>query len=54
MGEGVLRRGLPAPKFPDVSEHAVDRVMRDKGMTGLVRGRKTVNRNPGEEPHPCR
>ena len=23
MGEGRLRRGLPAPKFPDVSEHAV-------------------------------
>ena len=45
-GEGRLRLGLPAPKFPDVAEHAVDRVMRDEGMTGLVRGRKTETTIP--------
>ena len=45
-GEGRLRCGLPAPKFPDVSEHVVDRVMRDEGRTGLVRGRKTVTTIP--------
>ena len=28
-------------EFPNVSKYTVDRVMRDEGMTGLVRGRKT-------------
>lgn len=28
--------------FPNVSKHTVDRLMRDEGMSGLVRGRKTV------------
>lgn len=28
--------------FPDVSKHTVDRLMRDAGMNGLVRGRRTV------------
>ena len=27
--------------FPDVSKHTVDRLMRDEGMNGLVRGRCT-------------
>jgi putative transposase len=26
--------------FPDVSKHTIDRLMRDKGMNGLIRGRK--------------
>jgi transposase InsO family protein len=34
--------------FGDVSKHTVDRVMRDEGMNGLVRGRKTVTTIPGE------
>ncbi|MGP9652500.1 IS3 family transposase, partial [Glutamicibacter sp. AOP38-B1-38] len=27
--------------FPEVSKHTVDRLMRDEGMNGLIRGRKT-------------
>jgi putative transposase len=34
--------------FGDVSKHTVDRVMRDEGMNGLVRGRKTVTTIPGK------
>jgi transposase InsO family protein len=34
--------------FPDVSKHTVDRVMRDEGMAGLVRGRKTVTTVPSK------
>ena len=37
---------MPATKFPDLSEYAVDRVMPDEGMTGLIRGRKTVTAIP--------
>ena len=37
---------MPATKFPDLSEYAVDRVMLDEGMTGLIRGRKTVTAIP--------
>jgi putative transposase len=35
--------------FPEVSKHTVDRVMRDEGMNGLVRGRKTVTTIPGKD-----
>ena len=34
--------------FPNVSKHTVDRLMRDEGMSGLVRGRKTVTTIPGK------
>ena len=32
--------------FANVSKYTVGRVMRDEGMTGLVRGRKTVTTIP--------
>lgn len=32
--------------FPEVSKHTVDRLMRDEGMNGLVRGRTTI---PGKD-----
>lgn len=35
--------------FPEVSKHAVDRLMRDEGMNGLVRGRKTRTTIPGKD-----
>jgi putative transposase len=34
--------------FPNVSKHTVDRLMRDEGMFGLVRGRKTVTTIPAK------
>jgi putative transposase len=37
--------------FEDVSKHTVDRVMRDEGMNGLVRGRKTRTTIPGKDGH---
>ncbi|MGL3804614.1 IS3 family transposase [Paeniglutamicibacter sp. R2-26] len=35
--------------FPEVSKHTVDRLMRDEGMNGLVRGRKTRTTIPGKD-----
>jgi len=35
--------------FPVASEHAVDRLIRDVGMNGLIRGRKTRNTIPGKD-----
>jgi len=35
--------------FPGVSKHTVDRLMRDEGMNGLVRGRKTRTTVPGKD-----
>ena len=34
--------------FPEVSKHTVDRLMRDEGMNGLVRGRRTRTTIPGK------
>ena len=35
--------------FPEVSKHTVDRLMRDEGMNGLMRGRKTRTTIPGKD-----
>lgn len=37
-----MRDWLQRNGFPEVSKHTVDRLMRDAGMKGLVRGRRTV------------
>lgn len=37
-----MRAWLQRNGFPEVSKHTVDRLMRTAGMTGLVRGRRTV------------
>jgi putative transposase len=34
--------------FPTVSKHTIDRLMRDEGIAGLVRGRKTVTTIPAK------
>ena len=34
--------------FPNVPKHTVDRLMRDEGMSGLIRGRKTVTAIPAK------
>lgn len=36
----------PHRYFPDVSKHTVDRLMRDEGMNGLVRGRSAKTTVP--------
>jgi len=41
-GRRKMRAWLQRNGFPDVSKHTVDRLMRDAGMNGLVRGRRTV------------
>lgn len=41
-GRRKMRAWLQRNDFPDVSKHTVDRLMRDAGMNGLVRGRRTV------------
>ena len=35
--------------FPDVSKHTVDRLMRDEGMAGVIRGRKTTTTIQGKD-----
>ncbi|MCU1562211.1 MAG: hypothetical protein JWN05_590 [Arthrobacter sp.] len=35
--------------FPEASKHTVDRLMRDEGMNGHVRGRKTRTTIPGKD-----
>jgi hypothetical protein len=40
-GRRKMTRWLQRTGFAEVSKHTVDRLMRDEGMRGLVRGRKT-------------
>ncbi|MEO6943366.1 MAG: IS3 family transposase [Lacisediminihabitans sp.] len=47
-GRRKMTAWLARSGFPDVSEHTVDRLMRDEGMCGLVRGRKTVTTIPAK------
>jgi putative transposase len=47
-GRRKMTAWLARSGFPDVSKHTVDRIMRDEGMNGLVRGRKTVTTIPGK------
>ncbi|MDQ0825589.1 putative transposase [Arthrobacter sp. B2I5] len=39
--------------FPEASEHAVDRLMREEGMNGRIRGRKTRTTIPGKDGRPA-
>ena len=45
-GRRKMTAWLARTGFPTVSKHTVDRLMRDEGMAGLVRGRKTVTTIP--------
>ena len=40
-GRRKMTQWLRRTGFPEASKHTVDRLMRDEGMNGLVRGRKT-------------
>ena len=35
--------------FPDASKHTVDRLMRDEGMAGLIRGTPDPHHHPGKD-----
>lgn len=55
-GRRKMNAWLRRNGFPEVSKHTVDRPMRDEGMTGLIRGRKTRRTIPGKdgnEPATC-
>lgn len=41
-GRRKIRAWLQHSGFPEISKHTVDRLMREAGMKGLVRGRKTI------------
>jgi putative transposase len=45
-GRRKMTAWLATSGFPGVSKHTVGRLMRDEGMNGLVRGRKTVTTIP--------
>jgi putative transposase len=48
-GRRKMTQWLRRNGFPEASKHAVDRLMRDEGMNGLVRGRKTRTTIPGKD-----
>jgi putative transposase len=47
-GRRKMTAWLARTGFPTISKHTVDRLMRDEGMAGLVRGRKTVTTIPAK------
>ncbi len=47
-GRRKMTAWLARNGFPDVSKHTVDRLMRDEGMNGLVRGRSTRTTVPAK------
>lgn len=47
-GRRKMTAWLRRTGFPEVSKHTDDRLMRDEGMNGLVRGRKTHTTIPGQ------
>ena len=47
-GRRKMTAWLARNGFPDVSTHTVDRLMRDEGMNGLVRGRSTRTTVPAK------
>jgi putative transposase len=47
-GRRKMTAWLARNGFPDVSKHTVDRLMRDEGMNGLVRGRSTKTTVPAK------
>ena len=48
-GRRKMTAWLARNGFEAVSKHTVDRLMRDEGMNGLVRGRKTRTTIPGKD-----
>ena len=48
-GRRKMTRWLGRTGLPGVSKHTVDRLMRDEGMRGLVRGRKTRTTIAGKD-----
>jgi putative transposase len=48
-GRRKMTAWLARNGFPGVSKHTVDRLMRQEGMRGLVRGRKTRTTIPGKD-----
>ena len=47
-GRRKMTAWLARNGFPDASTHTVDRLMRDEGMNGLVRGRSTRTTAPAK------
>ena len=48
-GRRKMTAWLARKGFPDVSKHTVDRLMRDEGMAGVIRGRKTRTTIPAKD-----
>ncbi len=48
-GRRKMTAWLRRKGFLEVSKHTVDRLMRDEGMNGLVRGRRTRTTIPGKD-----
>ncbi|WP_458781236.1 IS3 family transposase [Arthrobacter sp. D3-16] len=48
-GRRKMTQWLRRNGFPEASKHAVDRLMREEGMNGLIRGRKTRTTIPGKD-----
>ncbi|WP_354188372.1 DDE-type integrase/transposase/recombinase [Arthrobacter sp. UYCu712] len=48
-GRRKITQWLRRSGFPEASKHTVDRLMREEGMNGLVRGRKTRTTIPGKD-----
>lgn len=48
-GRRKMTQWLRRNGFPEASKHTVDRLMREEGMDGLVRGRKTRTTIPGKD-----
>lgn len=48
-GRRKMTAWLRRKRFPGVSKHTVDRLMRDEGMNGLIRGRRTRTTIPGKD-----
>ncbi len=48
-GRRKMTQWLRRSGFPEASKHTVDRLMREEGMNGLTRGRKTRTTIPGKD-----
>ncbi|MET4062126.1 putative transposase [Arthrobacter sp. UYP6] len=48
-GRRKMTQWLRRNGFPEASKHTVDRIMREEGMNGLIRGRKTRTTIPGKD-----
>ncbi|MHA7292238.1 IS3 family transposase [Arthrobacter sp. MDT3-24] len=48
-GRRKMTQWLRRNGFPEASKHTVDRLMREEGMNGLIRGRRTRTTIPGKD-----